>query len=409
VLKAHEKELGDIVRNEAGATLGLVRGPMVTLPLSLLGGLLELLDGFDWNEDRGIGTLYGRSSRRIVRSEAIGVVAAITPWNMPLQQNIQKCFTALAAGCTVILKPSPETPISGTVLGRLAIEAGLPKGVLNIVTGKDAAVLGEILTRDPRVDLVAFTGSTRVGRRIMELGAPTLKRVALELGGKTAQIMLDDADFSKVIPHGTVSVTMHSGQGCALPTRMLVPRSRYHEAEQIIVNTLANYKWGDPDDPAQIMGPLINARQAARVLEYIEIGKKEGARLIAGGKAWSNGKGGSFIEPTVFADVRNDMRIAQEEIFGPVLCVIPYEDDDDAIRIANDTEYGLSAQIQTGDPARGLRIAEQLRVGTVSVNGGLIFGADVPFGGYKQSGIGRELGIEGFREFLEVKLIGVPS
>ncbi len=408
VIKSHQPELAEIVRHEAGATMGLVHGPMVALPLGLLDELVGMIDSYDWNEDRGIGTLYNLKSRRIVRSEAIGVVAAITPWNMPLQQNVMKCITALAAGCTVVLKPSPETPLSGAVLGRLAVEAEVPKGVFNVVTGKDAAQLGEILSKDPRVDMIAFTGSTRIGRRIMEQAAPTLKRVALELGGKSAQVILDDADFAQAIPRGAVSITLHSGQGCALPTRMLVPRSRYAEAEAIIVRTLSEYKWGDPDDPTHIMGPLINAKQRDRVLEYIEIGKREGARLVAGGKVPKGREAGNFVEPTVFADVTNDMRIAREEIFGPVLCLIAYEDDDDAIRIANDSEYGLSGQVVSASQERAMRIAEALRVGTVTVNGGLIFGADIPFGGYRQSGIGRELGIEGFREFLEVKTIGVP-
>jgi aldehyde dehydrogenase (NAD+) len=408
-LKAAQPELSDIVRQEAGATMGLVRGPMVGLPLSMLDGILSILDSFEWDEDRGIGELAGGRSRRVVRHEAIGVVAAITPWNMPLQQNLMKCVTAMAAGCTVVLKPSPETPLAGAVLGRLALEAALPNGALNVVTGKEAARLGEQLVRDPRVDLIAFTGSTRVGRRIMELGAPTLKRLALELGGKSARIILEDADFAKAVAHGAISVTMHSGQGCALPTRMLVPRSRYAEAEAIIVNTWASYKWGDPDDPSQIMGPLITAKQRDRVLEYIEIGKREGARVASGGKIPADRNKGNFVEPTLLADVSNDMRVAQEEIFGPVLCLIAFDDDDDAIRIANDTEYGLSGQIVSGDVNRARRIANALRVGTAAVNGGLIFGADIPFGGYKQSGIGRELGVEGFEEFLEVKTIGIPG
>jgi aldehyde dehydrogenase (NAD+) len=409
VIKAHEPELSDIVRKEAGATMGLVRGPMVALPLRLLDGILDILDRFEWDEDRGVSTLMGSTSRRIVRHEAVGVTAAITPWNMPLQQNVMKCMSALAAGCTVVLKPSPETPLSGAVLGRLAVEAHLPRGVFNVVTAKHAARSGEQLVRDPRVDLIAFTGSTRVGRRIMELGAPTLKRLALELGGKSARIILEDADFAKAIVHGAISVTMHSGQGCALPTRMLVPRSRYAEAEAIIVNTYAGYKWGDPDDPAQIMGPLINAKQKERVLQYIEIGKREGARVAIGGKVPEGREDGNFVEPTLLSGVTNDMRVAQEEIFGPVLCLIAFDDDEHAIRLANDTEYGLSAQIVAGDMNRARHIANSMRAGTVAVNGGVIFGADIPFGGYKQSGIGRELGREGFQEFLEVKTIGIPD
>jgi aldehyde dehydrogenase (NAD+) len=381
---------------------------MVALPLGLLDQLVDMIESYDWNEDRGIGTLYTMSSRRIVRSEAIGVVAAITPWNMPLQQNVMKCIVALAAGCTVVLKPSPETPLSGAVLGRIATAADLPRGVFNLITGKDAAALGERLCADPRVDMIAFTGSTRVGRRIMEACAPTLKRVALELGGKSAQVMLDDADFATEIPRGALSVMLHSGQGCALPTRMLVPRSRYSEAEALIAKAFAGYPWGDPDDPRQVMGPLINARHRDRVMQFIEIGTQEGARVIAGGNAVDRG-GGCFVEPTAFADVSNSMRIAREEIFGPVLCLIPFDDDEDAIRIANDSEFGLSAQVSSGSGERAMRVANSLRVGSVTVNGGLIFGADIPFGGFKQSGIGRELGIEGFREFLEFKTIGVPQ
>jgi aldehyde dehydrogenase (NAD+) len=407
-LKASAAELTEIVRNEAGATLGLARGPAVGMPLGMLDGLLSILEGFEWEEDRGIGEIAGRRSRRIVRSEAVGVVAAITPWNMPLQQNVMKAFTALAAGCTVILKPSPETPLSGAVLGRLALDAGLPKGVFNVLTGQDAATLGEMLVKDKRVDLIAFTGSTRVGRRIMELGGATLKRVALELGGKSAQIILDDADFPRSVAAGALSITLHSGQGCALPTRMLVPRARYAEAEAIITGAMAAYRWGDPEDPTQIMGPLVSARQRERVLGYIEIARQEGAKVACGGKAPEDRGAGWFVEPTLLVDVTNDMRVAQEEIFGPVLCLIAYEDDDDAIRIANDSEYGLSGQVVSGDPERALRIARALRVGTVAVNGGAMFGADIPFGGYKQSGVGRELGVEGFREFLEVKTMAVP-
>jgi aldehyde dehydrogenase (NAD+) len=408
VLKANRAELVEIVRAEAGATMGLVNGPGVAMPISMLDGLMTIMEGFDWEEDRGIGVIFDRRSRRIIRSEPVGVVAAITPWNMPLQQNVQKAFTALAAGCTVILKPSPETPLSGAILGRLAIEAGLPKGVLNVVTGKDAATLGEQLVQDRRVDMITFTGSTRVGRRIMELGAPTLKRLALELGGKSAQIILDDADFPRAVAAGALSITLNCGQGCALPTRMLVPRSRYAEATDIIVNAMAAYKWGDPDDPAQIMGPLVNEKQRERVQSYVEIARQEGARIAIGGKPPADRPAGWFFEPTLLVDVTNDMRVAQEEIFGPVLCLIPFDDDDDAIRIANDSEFGLSGQVQSGNTERALRIARAVRVGTMGINGGGMFGADIPFGGFKQSGIGRELGVEGFREFLEVKTMAIP-
>ena len=315
-------------------------------------------------------------------------------------------IAALLAGCTVILKPAPDTPGMGAIFGELAAEAGFPAGVVNVVFGSDPAEAGEMLVADPRVDLISFTGSTGVGKRIMEKGAETLKRVFLELGGKSAKIVLDDA------PNFAMDVAMtmlvfHAGQGCAVQSRLLVPRSRYEEAKAILKGAYANFgdNWGDANHPEHIMGPVISKKQQERVLSYIELGKQEGATLLHGGNARPDKGGGFFIEPTVFVDVTNDMRIAQEEIFGPVLVVIPFEDDDDAVRIANESSYGLSGGVSSGSHERAMNVAKRIRTGSVSVNNGMCIAGDIPFGGYKASGIGREWGVEGIEEFLETKLI----
>jgi aldehyde dehydrogenase (NAD+) len=284
--------------------------------------------------------------------------------------------------------------------------AGIPGGVLNVVTSKDPAMAGEMLVTDPRVDLISFTGSTAIGKRIMEKGAPTLKRVFLELGGKSASIILDDApDFAMAVMRSIL--VFHAGQGCAVTSRLLVPKSRYQEAVGALEMAYGGYAkaWGKFDDPANIMGPVISKKQLDRVLGYIEIGKKEGARLLAGGNARPDMGTGFFVEPTCFVDVTNKMRIAQEEIFGPVLVVIPFEDDEDAIRIANESEYGLSGMITSASRDRAVRMARRIRTGSVCVNGGMCIAGDLPFGGYKSSGIGREWGREGIEEFTELKVI----
>jgi aldehyde dehydrogenase (NAD+) len=308
----------------------------------------------------------------------------------------------------VILKPAPDTPWSATHIGRLAAElTDLPSGVLNVVTSGEPATVGEVLSDSPDVDMISFTGSSATGKRIMAHGAETLKRVFLELGGKSANIILDDADFPAQMGSGAM-VCMHGGQGCAITTRMLVPRSRYDEAIDLLRASFEAWSYGDPTDPANMQGPLINARQRERVLGYIEKGKAEGARLVVGGGRPPQFEKGYYVEPTLFVDVDPDSTIAQEEIFGPVLAVIPYEDDDDAVRIANNSRYGLSGTVAGGDLDRAYAIAKRLRTGTVSVNGGLWFGPDSPFGGYKESGLGREHGVQGFEEYLETKTLGLP-
>ena len=406
LFEANRARLSDLARHEAGAALGAVSRAHVDMALEGWDDYLAVFPKVTWEKDYGTRVGYGFETARKAVYEPIGVVAAITPWNVPLYVNIGKVVAALLAGCTVILKPAPDTPGMGAIFGELAHEAGFPAGVLNVVFGSDPAMAGEMLVADPRVDLISFTGSTGVGKRIMEKGAATLKRVFLELGGKSAKIVLDDApNFAMEVAQSML--VFHAGQGCAVQSRLLVPRSRYAEATAILERAYGGFgdNWGAFDSPQHIMGPVISQRQMERVLGYLELGQQEGARLIAGGKARTDKGGGYFIEPTCFVDVENQMRIAQEEIFGPVLCVIPFEDDDDAVRIANDSQYGLSGGVSSGDLDRALAVARRIRAGSVSVNGGMCIAGDLPFGGYKASGIGREWGLEGIEEYLETKLI----
>jgi aldehyde dehydrogenase (NAD+) len=392
---------------ETGATIGVTRGPGLDTPISFMGWTIDLARRYEWQRDIGVTSTMGTPTRRLVQKEAAGVVGAITPWNMPVQINLAKITAALCAGCTVVLKAAPETPWSAAFLGEAGARAGLPAGVLNIVTGASKADLGEQLVADPRVDIISFTGSTATGRRVMEAASKTLKRVFLELGGKSANIVLDDALFPDAL-YSSLAVCYHAGQGCSLPTRILLPRSRYEEGVATIAAMFDAMPYGDPSAEDQILGPVASKAQHDRVLGYIELGKQEGARVAAGGSA-ADVNGGYYIKPTLFADVRNDMRIAQEEIFGPVLVAIPYDDDEDAVRIANESIYGLGGAIQSADPGRALAVAKRIRTGTININAGNIFAADSPFGGYKQSGIGREMGVEGFEEYLQTKTIGVEA
>jgi aldehyde dehydrogenase (NAD+) len=409
-LKANRDRLATIAQHEVGSALGAIGMAQVDGPLSFIDPLFEIFDSIEWEKPMGERETWGMNSRRVLVKEAAGVVGVITPWNVPFYITVGKVIPALLAGCTVIVKPAPDTPLMSTILGEIAAEIGFPAGVLNVVTGADPALLGEMLVTDRRVDLISFTGSTGVGKRIMEKGAETLKRVFLELGGKSASILLDDApDFAMTVARSIVC--FHAGQGCATITRLLVPRSRYEEAVGALQATYAAYAgmWGRFDDPQNVMGPLISARQRERVMAYIESGKAEGARLLAGGNVANDKGGGFFVEPTCFVDVTNDMKIAREEIFGPVLVVIPYEDEEDAIRIANDSDYGLSGAVYSADPERAMRVARRVRTGTIGINNGLSIAVDLPFGGYKQSGIGKEWGIEGFEEYLETKAIAVGA
>lgn len=400
--------LSDLARHEAGAAVGAVGRAHVDMALDGWDDFIAVFPKLKWEKDYGTRPAYGSDHDRMAVYEPIGVVAAITPWNVPLYVNVGKVVAALLAGCTVILKPAPNTPGMGAIFGELAAQAGFPAGVLNVISGSDPAAAGEQLVTDPRVDLISFTGSTGVGKRIMEQGAATLKRVFLELGGKSAKIVLDDApNFAMEIAQSML--VFHAGQGCAVQSRLLVQRSRYEEAKAILTQAYAGFadNWGDFDNPGHIMGPVVSKRQMDRVMSYIELGQEEGATLIAGGKLRPDKGGGFFIEPTCFVDVTNDMRIAQEEIFGPVLVVIPFEDDEDAIRIANDSAYGLGGGVVSESLDRAMKIARRVRTGTMSVNGGMSIAGDIPFGGYKASGMGREWGLEGIEEFLETKLIAI--
>ncbi|HEX7742923.1 MAG TPA: aldehyde dehydrogenase family protein, partial [Sphingobium sp.] len=409
-LKAKRNQLAELAQHEVGSALAAVAMAQVDGPLSFIDPLIELFDQIEWEKPMGERVVWGMTSSRMLVKEPIGVVGVITPWNVPFYITVGKVIPALLAGCTVVVKPAPDTPLITAILGEVADEIGFPAGVLNVVTGKEPALLGEMLVTDKRVDLISFTGSTGVGKRIMEKGADTLKRVFLELGGKSALIVLEDApNFAASVAQSIVC--FHAGQGCATLTRLLVPRSRYEEAVAVLQATYEGYlaAWGGFDDPTNVMGPVISGRQRDRIMEYIESGKAEGARLIAGGKIATDKGSGYFIEPTCFVDVTNDMKIAREEIFGPVLVVIPFEDDEDAIRIANDSDYGLSGGVHSGDPQRAMRIAKRIRTGTIGINGGMSIAVDLPFGGYKQSGVGKEWGMEGFEEYLEVKVIAVGS
>jgi len=403
------EEIRQEIVTEVGAPISLTYGPQLDSPLSE--GFLwpaDYIDRFEWERALPDGHAFGSTSKRWVWKEAVGVVGSIIPWNFPWEITINKLAQVLATGNTTIVKPAPDTPFSGTRLARLIAEkTDIPAGVVNIVTTSDNTVAEELVI-DPRVDMISFTGSTAVGRRIMEKGAANLKRVFLELGGKSANIYLDDADLPALLPFGGM-MCIHGGQGCAIPTRILLPRSRYDEGVELLTEAFRNVPYGDPTDPKNIQGPQINARQRERVLGYIQKGVEEGARLAVGGGRPSHLSKGFFVEPTLFVDVRNDMTIAREEIFGPVGVVIPFEDDDDAVRIANDNIYGLAGSVNSADPERAMRVARRLRTGGVGVNGGAAYGADAPFGGYKASGIGRQNGHEGFLQYLETKTVALGS
>ncbi len=399
----HGDAMRALTTAEAGAPAFLTTGPQYDVPVEGLAWTIDLAERYEWEQDLGVAEPMGIPTRRTVRKEAVGVVAAITPWNFPNQINLAKVGPALAAGNTVVLKAAPDTPWLACELGRLAAEhTDLPPGVLNVVTPGSNVVAG-VLTTDPRVDLVSFTGSTATGRAIMAAAAPTLKRVFLELGGKSAAIVLDDADLAAAVGTAAFSVCVHAGQGCALTTRLLVPRDRYDEAVQVAAATMESIGAKDPTEPGAVCGPVISQVQRDRIESYLRLAEEEGGRFATGGRVID--RDGFWVEPTVVAGLGNDSRLAREEIFGPVLVVIPHDGDDDAVRIANDSAYGLSGSVDSGDPERARAVAARIRTGTLAVNGGVWFSPDAPFGGYKQSGIGREMGVAGFEEYLETKLV----
>ena len=389
-------EIASAITRETGMAKPLSNIIQVGIPINSFKQAAALAESFNFSKEIG---------NSLVVREPIGVVGCITPWNYPLHQIAAKVAFAMAAGCTVVLKPSEVAPIDAFMLAEIIHEVGLPAGVFNLVTGT-GAVVGEAIAASPNIDMISFTGSTRAGKRVMQVGAETIKKVALELGGKSANIICDDLDdetFAKAIMGGTGQAFLNSGQTCSLLSRMLVPRSKLAKAEELAASVAGNIKVGDPFAEGTNVGPLASAAQRDRVQMYINKGIEEGAKLIAGGTGAPDGLDtGYYVKPTVFSEVRNDMTIAQEEIFGPVLSIIPYDTIDDAVEIANDTVYGLAGAVFAKDKETGIAIARRLRTGQVTVNGGA-FNPNAPFGGYKQSGIGRELGEYGFEEFLEIK------
>ena len=392
-LGARAREIAELVAREVGMPVKLALPIQAGLPAGSFKAVPRLLAETPFEE---------RVENSLVVREPVGVVGCITPWNYPLHQICAKVAPALAAGCTVVLKPSEVAPLTAFVLAEVIDEVGLPAGAFNLVTGT-GPVVGEALVCHPEVDMVSFTGSTRAGKRVSELAAQAVKRVALELGGKSPNVILNDADLEAAVKDGVNKCFLNSGQTCSALTRMLVPRSRLEEAEQLAARRAEAMTPGDPFDEGTRLGPLASDSQRERVRAYIEKGIDEGARLVTGGAEPPDGvQRGYFVRPTVFSDVSSDMTIAQEEIFGPVLAIMPYDDEDHAIRIANDTVYGLAAGVWSGDEERAKRVARRIRTGQVDVNGGA-FNPFAPFGGYKQSGYGREMGRFGLEEFLEVK------
>ena len=397
--------LRDITVFEVGAPITGTYGPHLQGPVDDLSFSADTAETYPWSTDHGEAAPLGVRTRRRVEREAFGVVAAITPWNFPHQLNLAKLGPALAAGNTVVLKPAPETPWCAAEVGRILLErTDFPPGVVNVVTTSDHG-LGAMLVADPRVDLVSFTGSTETGRAVMAGASDTIKKVFLELGGKSAFIVLDDADLERAGTVAAAAVSRHAGQGCAFTTRLLVPRRRYTEAVDVVVAAMTRIGVGDPGDPATVCGPLISARQRDRVLGYLDTAVREGGEIACGGGRPEGTERGFFVAPTLITGVTNDARVAREEIFGPVLVLLAYDDDADAVRIANDSPFGLSAAVHGVNAARVEWIVARLRTGTVSVNGGVWYSADMPFGGYKQSGVGREMGRAGFEEYLQTKAV----
>jgi aldehyde dehydrogenase (NAD+) len=408
-MRDHIEELRELTISEVGAPVMLTSMAQLEGPVEDLSFCADTAESYQWTTDFGIAAPMGIKTHRTIAREAVGVVGAITPWNFPHQINLAKLGPALAAGNTVVLKPAPDTPWCAAVLGELILEhTDIPAGVINIITSNDHAV-GALLSKDARVDMVSFTGSTNTGRAVMADGSATLKKVFLELGGKSAFLVLDDAELAGACSMSAFTASMHAGQGCAITTRLVVPRARYDEAVEAAASTMAGLKPGDPTDAGTICGPVISARQRDRIQGYLDSAIAEGGKFACGGGSPADRDTGFFIEPTVIAGLDNNAKVAREEIFGPVLTVIAHDGDDDAVRIANDSPYGLSGTVFSPDEARAARVAARMRVGTVNVNGGVWYSADMPFGGYKQSGIGREMGLAGFEEYLETKAIATAA
>ena len=392
-LAMRQDEIATTISGEVGMPIKLSKMIQAGLPLMTFSSMPAILASTEFEEEVGSS---------LVIKEPVGIVGCITPWNYPLHQIAAKVAPALAAGCTVVLKPSGEAPLNAFILAEAIEAAGLPAGVFNLVSGR-GSVVGEAIVSHEDVDMISFTGSTRAGKRIGELASQDIKRVALELGGKSPNVILDDADLERAVTDGVGKCFLNSGQTCSALTRMLVPRSRLADAEKIAAKVAETFTVGDPFSDDSRLRPLVSEAQREQVRGYIKKGVEEGAKLITGGAEAPEGTGpGYYVKPTVFSEVTTEMTIAQEEIFGPVLSIIPYDDEDDAVRIANDTIYGLAGGVWSGDPERAKRVARRIRTGQVEINGGA-FNVMAPFGGYKHSGHGRELGKFGLEEFLETK------
>ena len=395
VYQSKMDQMAETISQEMGAPISLSRKAQVPAGLAHLAEIVKVMEHFQFEELKG---------STLMRKEPVGVCGLITPWNWPMNQIVTKVAPALAAGCTMVLKPSEMAPLSAYLFAQILHEAALPPGVFNLVNG-DGPTVGSAIASHPDIAMVSFTGSTRAGVAVAMAAAPTVKRVTQELGGKSGNILLDDADFEKAVPQGVQECFRNAGQSCNAPTRMLVPRSKMAEVVVAARQSAESTKVGDPFTDGITIGPLASKPQFEKVQRLIKVGIEEGATLVAGGTGRPNGfTKGYFVKPTVFADVRNDMTIAREEIFGPVLSIIPYEDEDDAVRIANDTAYGLSGFVTSGNLERARRVARRIRSGNVHVNGARVdFGGC--FGGFKQSGNGREWGEAGLQEFLELKAV----
>jgi aldehyde dehydrogenase (NAD+) len=407
-LRANVETLRSLLVAESGVPVGLTSGIPLEEPITYLDYYIGLLESYDFERTLPTKTIMGMPTDRIIRREAAGVVAAITPWNHPFYLNICKVGAALAAGCTVVLKPAPDTPWMALAIGAIAAEhTDIPAGVLNVVTTSDNTV-AQILATHPDVDAVTLTGSTATGRKVMGAAAETVKRVTLELGGKSPAVFLDDFDLSAAVPAMAGAVCFHAGQGCVSLTRLLVPRTRLDEAVDLAAQGISQVSWGDPTDSGNIMGPVVNAAQRERVLGFYETAAMDG-RVVVGGRPTDRFERGYYVEPTLITDVDPSSRVVQEEIFGPALVIQAYSDDEDALRLADGTIFGLGAAVFSADQDRAMAMARRFRSGTVGVNGGQWFDVESPFGGYKQSGLGREWGTEGLEDFLETKIMALPA
>ncbi len=397
---------------EVGCPIQFTYGPGLDVPIKNVAEYADFLESYDgWTEEISVKDPYGfGDSRRWIEREAIGVVGAIAPWNFPYESNLKKICWPLAAGCTVVLKSAPQTPWSALTLGKFIKEnSDIPPGVVNIITSPDAAI-GEQLTTDPRVDMISFTGSTAVGKRIIEVTAPLVTRVTTELGGKSPWVFLEDTpDLVESAAQAGAGICFHSGQGCVVLSRILVPKNTLDDVAAAVKVAMANVPVGDPMDMQTIQGPQCSEVQRQRVLDLIQVGvKDQRSTLICGGGKLKAMNKGYFVEPTAFV-CGPEATVAQEEFFGPVVCIIGYEDEEDAIRIANHSVYGLGANVSSADPERAKRVARRIRAGSIGINGGVWYGTEIPFGGYKHSGLGRENGVAGFEEHLEIKALAIPA